>query len=61
MKVDKYKKKHKVTLLEPSEVAYWKYTSKYGSIGIYLPPGTDLTVERANWLLDQAKAKLLDE
>lgn len=41
-------------------VPYWLYQCTDGEVAIYIPRGGNLTVERANVLLDYAKQKLLE-
>lgn len=57
------KKKSNIRAIKPSEVPFARYDHPDGSIAIYLPRGYDkeLTVQRANFLLDMAKRRLLDE
>jgi len=51
----------KVVLLKPSTAHSWRYRCADGEVYVTIPDGRPLTVERANILLDYAKAGLLEK
>lgn len=56
----KRKQKNKIIALKPSELPCWRYTHPDGALAIYVHGKHNITVERALWILEQAKMALLD-
>lgn len=54
------KKKQKLALMiQPPYAPLWRFECSDGVVAVYSPNGEPLTVERANFLMDFAKMKLL--